>query len=279
MGMLDYWHPVLRRKDLPRDKPVGVRLAGRSLAVFRSAPGQVGAVEDVCPHRRMRLSAGTVWSGRLVCAYHGWSFDCAGQGESPGTPKLHASVACFDCRESNGAVWVKAAGVDRPLPQIDVNGYLSVGIVVHRVQAPLELVIDNFSEIEHTVTMHPAFGIDPARTHEAEVRFEPTDRSVAVYNAGPAKRPPLVARLALLFRRRYVFHSDYTFTFDPPRSVVDHYWTDPARGGEAMIRYRLHHYFVPEDEHASRIVTFAAVRSRWPVGPGGGVRPLAWLMR
>jgi phenylpropionate dioxygenase-like ring-hydroxylating dioxygenase large terminal subunit len=279
MGMLDYWHPVLRSRDLPRGRAVAVRVGGRALALFRPGPGQVAALDDKCAHRRMKLSLGTVRDGRLACPYHGWTFDCAGHGESPNTPKLYACVASYDCREAEGAVWVKAAGPERPLPAFDFDGFISVGVVMHRVRAPLELVIDNFSENEHTAVVHADFGFDPARSHEAVVRFESTDRTVTVSNAGPAKRPPLLIRLVLRFRRRYHFHSDYTFHFDPPRSVVDHYWTEPDGSREAMMRYRLFHFFVPEEEGVSRVATFAGVRSRWPFGPGGGVRPFRWRMR
>ena len=59
MAVLDHWHPVLASKRL-RGEPVGVRLAGNHIALFRGEDGRVGALEDVCPHRRMRLSAGKV---------------------------------------------------------------------------------------------------------------------------------------------------------------------------------------------------------------------------
>jgi phenylpropionate dioxygenase-like ring-hydroxylating dioxygenase large terminal subunit len=278
MSMLDFWHPVLRSPDVPPGRAVGVKLAGRSLALFRTGPGEVGAVDDVCPHRRMRLSKGKVRDGRLACVYHGWTFDRDGQGESPGTPRLHACVASYDCREAHGVVWVKARRADRPLPALDFGGATFVGAVVHRIKAPLELVMDNFSEIEHTIAMHDTFGIDPQRSHEAVVTFEPDDRAVHVRNAGPAKPPRPLARLMLLFRRRFLFHSDYSIRFEPPMTVVNHRWTDPVTGGEAMVKYRLYHFFVPEDAGATRLVTFGAVQSRWPL-PGGGVKPFAWYMR
>ncbi len=268
--MLQFWHPICRSRDLPLDRPIACRLTGRSLALFRPGPGQVAAVEDTCPHRHMRLSLGKVANGRLVCPYHGWSFDGAGQGESPGTPKLHASTENFACQEAHGVIWVKAVGPVTPLPEIDNAGYVSVGVTIHRIQAPLALVMDNFSEVEHTVCMHPAFGFDPERSHEALVTFEPSVDAVRVCNVGPAKTPPFMTRLALRFRRRFLFHSDYTLRYDPPRSVVEHYWTDPAGGPGGMARYRLHHFFVPEDEGTTRLITFGAARSRWPL-PGGGV--------
>src|ERR1700694_5518357 len=102
MSVFDFWHPLIRSKDLPRDRPVAVQLGGRELALFRSENNQVAALEDLCPHRRMRLSAGKIQSGRLTCAYHGWTFAPTGAGESPGTPKLHACAESFDCQDVHG---------------------------------------------------------------------------------------------------------------------------------------------------------------------------------
>ena len=59
MAVLDHWHPVLCSSQLGR-QPVGVRLHGKELVLFRAEGGQIGALEDRCPHRRMRLSAGKV---------------------------------------------------------------------------------------------------------------------------------------------------------------------------------------------------------------------------
>ncbi|HEY3789487.1 MAG TPA: Rieske (2Fe-2S) protein, partial [Urbifossiella sp.] len=66
MGVLDHWHPVLKSRELRR-KPVGVKIAGQPIAVFRTAGGGLGAVEDICPHRRLKLSAGNVIGERLQC--------------------------------------------------------------------------------------------------------------------------------------------------------------------------------------------------------------------
>jgi phenylpropionate dioxygenase-like ring-hydroxylating dioxygenase large terminal subunit len=225
----------------------------------------------------MRLSLGKVAGGRLACPYHGWTFDAEGSGESPGTPKLHARAESYDCREAHGAVWVKSRGPDAPLPEIDHAGYVPVGVTAHRIRAPFPLVMDNFSEVEHTVSMHPAFGFDPARGGEAVVSFEPTADAVHVRNAGPAKAPRPLARLLLLFRRRFLFHSEYTLRYDPPRATVEHFWSDPAGGRGGMARYRLHHFFVPEDDRTTRLVTFGAARSRWPL-PAGGVPLMGWYM-
>ena len=105
MAMIDHWHPVLCSRSLSTG-PVRVRVAGHDLAVYRTSKG-VAALGDECPHRRMRLSLGEVVGDKLQCRYHGWTFTPDGQGESPGTPKLHACATSYDAREEHGAIWVK----------------------------------------------------------------------------------------------------------------------------------------------------------------------------
>src|ERR1700722_7662724 len=110
MTMLRHWHPVLLSSEL-RAQPVGVRVAERNLVLWRTPTGKLGALEDNCPHRRMKLSLGRVVGERLLCKYHGWTYDCQGAGESPATPKLYACATHFDVVESHGAVWVKEPDV------------------------------------------------------------------------------------------------------------------------------------------------------------------------
>ena len=92
MSRLRYWHPVLMATQLPSDRPVAVRVVGRDLALFRTPSGGLGALEDKCAHRRLKLSVGRVIGERLRCAYHGWAYTTDGQAESPVTPRLRACV-------------------------------------------------------------------------------------------------------------------------------------------------------------------------------------------
>ena len=265
MSMLDFWHPVLPAGELPFRRPVAVKVAGASLVIFRAGEGRLGAIENQCAHRRMKLSLGRVEEGRLICPYHGWSFTVDGVGESPSAPKLHACVRSYDCAQLSGVIWIKARDAAQELPVFTMTGWHFVGAVFNKVRAPLELVIDNFSEIEHTITTHPHFGIDGARASEAVVQLETSADSITARNRGPAKVPPLEMRFAVAFRRGDTFHSDYTFRFDPPRSSVTHFWSDPNTGAERRLKYHLFHYFVPEDETTTMIVTFGFMRIGRPL--------------
>jgi phenylpropionate dioxygenase-like ring-hydroxylating dioxygenase large terminal subunit len=274
--MLDHWHPVLKSSELGH-RPVGVCLVGVPLALFRTSDGAVAALADECPHRRMRLSRGEIRRDRLQCRYHGWTFDAAGQGESPGTPRLKACVDAFDALERHGAIWVKPRQVSALFPPFEVDGYYPVGTLQHRAPAPLELVVDNFCEIEHTPTTHAVFGYDLIRMHEVDVRFETTEDTVRVINRGPSKPMGRFLQTIIGIRKGYEFNDDWTTHFSPVYSVYDHWWSDPATGREARVRWRLLIFFTPIDDQQTELMTFAFVKSRWP-GPVGGARLFRWLM-
>ena len=166
----------------------------------------------------------------------------------------------------------------RPSPQLDVAGYLPMGVLRHRVPAPLELVVDNFCEIEHTPTTHAVFGYELDRMHEVDVRFEPTPDAVRVVNHGPPKRLGWLLRLLIGFGKGWVFNDDWTTRFSPVHSVYDHWWSDPATGRTSMVKWRLFIFFTPVSQTETELMTLSYARSRWP-GPGGALRLFRWLMR
>jgi phenylpropionate dioxygenase-like ring-hydroxylating dioxygenase large terminal subunit len=277
MAVFDHWHPVYFSRDL-KSKPVGIVLAGQPVCLFRTASGTIAAIDDACPHRRLKLSVGTVVGDRIRCQYHGWTFDACGEGESPGTPKLHTCTTSYDVREEFGAIWIKSRRTAADFPSIDADQFYPIGTFRHTVPAPLELTVDNFTEIEHSGTVHETFGYDLDRMHEVTVRFEATPASVRVVNSGPTKRLNPILRTLLGIRTDDIFHDDWTTYFSPVYSVYDHWWTSPDGTREAMIRWRLYMFFWPITDSTTAVTSFVYAKSRYP-GPAGGLRIAKPLFR
>jgi phenylpropionate dioxygenase-like ring-hydroxylating dioxygenase large terminal subunit len=278
MGTFDHWHPMLPSRSLRR-KPVGACLHGKNIALFRTASGQVGALDDQCPHRRMRLSLGTVIGEKLQCRYHGWTFDCAGNGESPGTPKMHACASNFEACEKYDYVWVKSKESQPVFPRFDVDGWFWIGASEHAAPAPLELTLDNFCEIEHTPTTHSLFGYELSRMKEVTVRIETTDDTVTVVNHGPPKRINPLIRFLVGIKKNHVFNDTWTTHFSPVYSVYDHLWIDPHTGDEATVKWRVYIFFSPVSEMQTRITAFTFAQSKWRVPPNRGLALFRRFMR
>jgi phenylpropionate dioxygenase-like ring-hydroxylating dioxygenase large terminal subunit len=79
--MRRYRMPALLTAELPDTDcpPVRVRLLGESLVAFRDTFGQIGLLEDACPHRQASLFLGRNEENGLRCVFHGWKFDRHGR--------------------------------------------------------------------------------------------------------------------------------------------------------------------------------------------------------
>lgn len=67
-------HPVGRAGDIPFMEGRSVTVAGRRIAVFRTAEG-FRAVDAACPHEGGPLSDGIVADSCVTCPLHNWRID------------------------------------------------------------------------------------------------------------------------------------------------------------------------------------------------------------
>lgn len=270
MAVLDHWNAVLLSREL-KLKPACIRLDGRLIAVYREADGRLGAVNDVCPHRRMSLSLGRVENNRLTCPYHGWSFNAAGEGESPGTPKLRCQTECYEAREEHGAIWVRGTGRTGGFPAFPTDGYFQLCEHRHIVQAPIEVVMDNFVEMEHTGATHTVFGYDLARMSEVTMDVESNETEVQVTSKGPPKATPWFVRKLMGIGRDAVFHDNWVTRFSPAHNIHEHDWVDPRTGKVGWFRMKIVNLFAPADADSTILTLLVFGKSAWP-GPAGGLR-------
>ncbi len=112
-------HPVLRRfwyaacfaAELAGE-PLARTVLGTPLVLWRAVPGEPASVAlDRCAHRDAPLSRGWVANCHLVCPYHGWEWDAAGQTKRipqfPGSPlPTRGGLTMVASRERYGLVWV-----------------------------------------------------------------------------------------------------------------------------------------------------------------------------
>jgi phthalate 4,5-dioxygenase len=111
--MRHYWVPVCLEEELaePDGTPVRVKIFGEQLVAFRDTAGNVGLLDELCPHRRASLALGRNEEGGLRCIYHGWKFDVAGRcAEMPTEPESYSykdriSVRSYPTRLAGGLVW------------------------------------------------------------------------------------------------------------------------------------------------------------------------------
>src|SRR3989454_5744040 len=126
-----YWMPAIRSDELPAPDcpPVRIRLLGENLIGFRTTSGEVGLIQNSCPHRGASLFFGRNEEEGLRCVYHGWKFDCDGvcvdMPNEPAENNFRAKIRAttYPCRERNGIVWTYLGPRPVPpaLPDIEPN--------------------------------------------------------------------------------------------------------------------------------------------------------------
>lgn len=83
-----YWQPIAGTCELDETPTKKIRLLGEDLVVYRDKSGNLGLVQEQCPHRGVSLEYGILEEEGLRCQYHGWCFNNKGQCiDQPGEPK------------------------------------------------------------------------------------------------------------------------------------------------------------------------------------------------
>jgi phenylpropionate dioxygenase-like ring-hydroxylating dioxygenase large terminal subunit len=131
--MRQYWLPAVPSNELPAPDcpPVRIRLLGENLIAFRTTSGDVGLIQNACPHRGASMFFGRNEEDGLRCVYHGWKFDTAGACvDMPSEPaesnfKNKVRTLAYPCEERNGIVWAYMGPRSRDdlprLPDLEAN--------------------------------------------------------------------------------------------------------------------------------------------------------------
>lgn len=171
--LADFWFPVAFVRELG-DEPFKARLLDVDLVLFRGAEGEIAVLRDVCPHRLVRLSAGRVENGRIVCPFHGLRFDATGACRQVpvlggGDVRLPPSyrVQGFPVQIKYGLVWTCLGDATRHalpvFPAVDAVPPERVGQMVPALW-PMSAArqIENFFDLAHLPYVHAnTLGGDP----------------------------------------------------------------------------------------------------------------------
>jgi phenylpropionate dioxygenase-like ring-hydroxylating dioxygenase large terminal subunit len=77
-----FWHPVAALSELPQGHVQAFELLEEPVLLSHGTDGEVRAFRNRCPHRAVAFlepARGRVACRRLVCPYHGWTFNLVGE--------------------------------------------------------------------------------------------------------------------------------------------------------------------------------------------------------
>lgn len=173
MFLKNAWY-VACTPDEIAGKPLGRKICGEQMVLFRPQEGEVAALDDFCPHRGAPLSLGFVRDRQIVCGYHGLAADCSGKCASMpgqrvgGFPKIRRYPAV----ERYGFVWVWPGDAALADPaaihhlEWAENPEWAYGGGLYHIGCDYRLMIDNLMDLTHETYVH-ASSIGQSEIEEA----------------------------------------------------------------------------------------------------------------
>lgn len=146
------------------ENPLGRTICNQPVVLFRQTSGQVAALLDICPHRLVSLSLGTVEGDNIRCRYHGIEFDGAGRCvRLPGAQGGGGLTVerTFPVTERYGFVWVWIGEAERADPALLPNLWwlehdgFRFTRGAYSIACDYRLMIDNLLDLTHEAYVHP----------------------------------------------------------------------------------------------------------------------------
>lgn len=234
-------------------------VAGDPLVVYRTAAGDVVALDNRCAHRRFPLSQGRLVDDAVQCGYHGFVYGPDGRCLSiPSQPQVPARcrVGSHPVVERRPWVWVWVGDPDRAdeslvpdHPWLDQGGWRSVGSTLE-LEARFQLLNENLLDLSHLTFLHEgSIGTSAVAEAETETSAEGTVVRVSrtMLGCDPAPLHRLTMGLAGPVDRWQ--HEEYT----APGFHVIHVGVKPTGGPpESACEYKVLNGVTPETATTTR---------------------------
>lgn len=161
MFPMNAWYVACTPDELV-DKPLGRKICGLEIVLYRGKEGRVAALEDFCPHRGAALSLGSVVDGNLMCGYHGLVMDCHGKAVSMPMQRVGGfpCIRSYPVEERYGYVWIwpgdpaRADAAAIPVLPWAGNPEWAFGGGLYHIRCSYRLMIDNLMDLTHEAYVH-----------------------------------------------------------------------------------------------------------------------------
>jgi len=158
----NYWYPVEFDKNVAKGQIIEVRFWGQNpVAVYRDEDGRLHAIENRCAHRQLPLSVGLVRGNRVICPYHGWEYNGAGElvhvpHDLFGKKMPRCTLRSYPLRVRYGLIWIFFGDAERAhevampeIPELEGPNPWASFPVDFTWKAHHSMLIDNVSDFTH----------------------------------------------------------------------------------------------------------------------------------
>ena len=198
------WYVVAWSTEVGREL-LARTVLGEPLALYRTEDGRAVALADRCVHRRFPLSESRLDGDRVVCGYHGFTYDTTGACVSvPGQQRIPrtARVAAYPVAEVDSFVWVWIGDPEQAdadtiprAPHLVADGWVTVS-GMEPIDADYGLLVDNLMDLSHETYLHGGY-IGTPEVAETPITTEVDEEAGVVRvsrHMADAECPPFYAR-------------------------------------------------------------------------------------
>lgn len=189
MFLKNSWYVAGWSKDYQK-KLRAQMLLGEKIVFYRRLDGNPVALEDACPHRKLPLSQGRLQEDRVVCGYHGLTFDCTGACvEAPtqrGNIPKRAVVRSYPVVDRYRLLWIWMGDPEKANPDdiFEIEnfdnpewGYTEGGMLP--IECNYLWVVDNLLDPSHVAWVHVT-SFAGSGTDDQPLDLEKTENGVIV---------------------------------------------------------------------------------------------------
>lgn len=189
MFLKNSWYVAGWSKDYQKELRTQM-LLGEKIVFYRRLDGNPVALEDACPHRKLPLSQGRLQEDRVVCGYHGLTFDCTGACvEAPtqrGNIPKRAVVRSYPVVDRYRLLWIWMGDPEKANPDdiFEIEnfdnpewGYTEGGMLP--IECNYLWVVDNLLDPSHVAWVHVT-SFAGSGTDDQPLDLEKTENGVIV---------------------------------------------------------------------------------------------------
>lgn len=183
------WYVVATSKELPANKPLGLKRFDLDLVLWRNSDNKIIAFIDSCPHRSVKLSLGYIKNNQcIVCPFHGMAFDENGTCTHVPETKKSApglKIKSFQTYESHGFIWLwysenQSLSSDLPEWFSEIPSNTISLTITEQINCHITRAIENQLDYAHLGIVHSSTigrGFDPTQ----QPRFVLDDKNIRFF--------------------------------------------------------------------------------------------------
>jgi phenylpropionate dioxygenase-like ring-hydroxylating dioxygenase large terminal subunit len=249
-----FWHAVMPLADL-QDGPKPFTLLGEPIVLFLDAQGAPAALKDRCCHRTAKLSKGFCEQGRLVCGYHGWTYD--GTGRVVRIPQYEPDRAipqeyrtpAYGCAAKYGYAWVALEAPIAPIPEVpefDDPAYRTIFQFYERWNtSPLRALENSFDNAHFSFVHRATFGV-AAQPQPSRYELVEGELGFCAQTVIDAANPPAFRRVSGVDDPITTRHMRNAYYLPFSRRLDIEY--------PSGVRHIIVNCFTPIDDHSMQLV-------------------------